>query len=430
MTPPVEPSNTIRGRRRISRRALGLGGVLACALALWAVRSPIQDWIVARGVLLNPSPSREVLEEAIDRSSDPFAAIVETWKSGRIVHREVAMQEASKRVRRGLVVPPPLEALLLEGAVDPDMNARESALGALFTVQDPRFAAAVVRQLIDVDPELRLLGLRHLRRAVPAETGLPLVMSLLEDPDLRVVGMGLKFAEGWSGQEFGVRLSETAQSENETTGLKEFQDGSREKVRAGVGRALGWWATNHSRFADVDLGRFASSLPERAKVLAPDFSVTDTTGRLVHLSAFRGRVVLINFWTTWCTACVGEMPELVALQRSHGDRIAVFGVSLDCVPDSHGDIGGHEAAESHDDEKGAAVQLAEIRRKVLRTVQERGIDYPVLLDEKNAVGGLYNGGELPTTVVIDAEGFVRRRFVGARSLPVFEAMIREAETPR
>ena len=59
----------------------------------------------------------------------------------------------------------------------------------------------------------------------------------------------------------------------------------------------------------------------------------------------------------------------------------------------------------------------------------RGINYPVLLDEKNTVGSRFNGGELPTTVIIDAQGRIRRRFIGTRSLPVFEAMIAEASKP-
>jgi hypothetical protein len=70
-----------------------------------------------------------------------------------------------------------------------------------------------------------------------------------------------------------------------------------------------------------------------------------------------------------------------------------------------------------------------VREKVARTVKVRGINYPILLDEKNEIGGRFNGGELPTTVIVDANGNVRRRFVGARSLPVFEAMILEAGEP-
>ena len=127
------------------------------------------------------------------------------------------------------------------------------------------------------------------------------------------------------------------------------------------------------------------------------------------------------------------MPELLALQRQHKDNLVILGVSLDYVPDEHGHIGGHAAVEEQnhgdgdqDDHERSAAALKKVREKVARTVKARGINYPILLDERNEVGGRYNGGELPTTVIVDAQGNVRRRFIGARSLPVFEAMITEA----
>jgi hypothetical protein len=64
--------------------------------------------------------------------------------------------------------------------------------------------------------------------------------------------------------------------------------------------------------------------------------------------------------------------------------------------------------------------------KVAHTAKARHINYPVFLDKHNEVGGRYNGGELPTTVIVDAQGNVRRRFIGARNPSVFEAMIAEA----
>ena len=81
------------------------------------------------------------------------------------------------------------------------------------------------------------------------------------------------------------------------------------------------------------------------------------------------------------------------------------------------------------DHEATAAALERVREKVARTARTRGINYPILLDEKNEVGGRYNGGELPTTVLVDAQGKVRRRFVGARNLAVFEAMIAEAAKP-
>jgi hypothetical protein len=122
---------------------------------------------------------------------------------------------------------------------------------------------------------------------------------------------------------------------------------------------------------------------------------------------------------------------LVALQKRHGDQLTILGVSLDFVPDSHGHIGGHAAVEEQGttDAKQQDHDHAQIREKVARTVKARKINYTVLLDEKNEVGGRYNGGELPTTVIIDAGGRVRRRFIGERTQPVFDAMINEAKKP-
>ena len=87
---------------------------------------------------------------------------------------------------------------------------------------------------------------------------------------------------------------------------------------------------------------------------------------------------MINFWTTWCPACVSEMPELVALQKQHGDRLAIIGVSLDFVPDSHGHIGGHPAVEEQaehteeDPQERSSAALKKVRDKVARTAKARG----------------------------------------------------------
>lgn len=80
----------------------------------------------------------------------------------------------------------------------------------------------------------------------------------------------------------------------------------------------------------------------------------------------------------------------------------------------------------HDDHEATAAALKRVREKVARTAKARNVNYPVLLEEHNEVGGRYNCSERPTTVIVDAQGNVRRRFVGARNLAVFEAMITEA----
>ena len=131
---------------------------------------------------------------------------------------------------------------------------------------------------------------------------------------------------------------------------------------------------------------------------APDFRLETLAGGEVSLSDHHGDVVLINFWATWCAPCRAEIPAIEAVhQARQNDGFVVFGVNYQ---------------ESRDVVEPFARELA--------------ISYPVLLDERFEVGGQYNGGELPTTVIIDSQGNVRRRFIGARSLAVFEAMVREA----
>jgi hypothetical protein len=106
-----------------------------------------------------------------------------------------------------------------------------------------------------------------------------------------------------------------------------------------------------------------------------------------------------------------------------GERIADIGVALDGLPDEHQ----HNPNDKHGaDEHSVGKSLSEIRKKVLRAIQTRNISYPVVLDPTGEVGGRFNGGELPTTVIIDANGQMRRRFLGERSLAVFESMVNEA----
>ncbi len=70
----------------------------------------------------------------------------------------------------------------------------------------------------------------------------------------------------------------------------------------------------------------ASVLRQEAE--APQFELRDINGRIVRLSNYRGKVVLINFWATWCPPCRAEMPDLVRLQREHGkEGLQIIGIT-------------------------------------------------------------------------------------------------------
>ncbi len=409
---------------------MAVGALLV--FVVWLFREPLRRLISAEATLANDAPTQEVVEDMIEHATDPRAALLAAWNSGKIIHREVAIRSLSQISPAEQPLPPEFDSLLLSAALDPDMNVRESALGILQQRKHPALPALAAEQMKDFDQQVRLLGLDHLRSLRPT-LGVPTVIPLLNDADPLIVTTSLKLLENWSGQKFGVKLSDTAPVENQTTGLKEYREGSSEKAKAAAARAKAWWSGHQTEFPPVPLEVPKEAYSARRAVPAADFQLRTLDGQKLRLSDLRGKVVLINFWTTWCPACLSEMPELLALQRQHKDNLVILGVSLDYVPDEHGHIGGHPAVEEQgrgegqdDEHERSAAALKKVREKVARTVKARGINYPILLDERNEVGGRYNGGELPTTVIVDAQGNVRRRFIGARSLPVFEAMITEA----
>jgi thiol-disulfide isomerase/thioredoxin len=387
--------------------------LIVIAAGVWLFRAPLQQWIRDRATLANQSPTPEVVSDMIERAADPHAALLSAWNSGKIIHREVAIRELTRVFPGNQPLPPDVNSLLLSAALDPDVNVRETAFGILRERKHPALLALAAEQLRDVDQAVRLLGLNQFKSA-PAAVGVPLVAALLDDPDTAVAGMSVKLLENWSGQNFGVKLADTVQVEDKTTGLQEFQAEGVAKTRAAAEKAKAWWMQHQREFPPVKQEVPAEAYAARRSVPAGDFELLTLDGKKVSLSDFRGKVVLVNFWTTWCTACVGEIPGLIALQQKHAENVVILGVSLDYVPDDDGD--------NKPDPKA-------VPQKVARTARTRGINYPVLLDENMKVGGQYNGGELPTTVIVDAQGNVRRRFVGARSLAVFEAMIAEAGQP-
>jgi cytochrome c biogenesis protein CcmG/thiol:disulfide interchange protein DsbE len=116
---------------------------------------------------------------------------------------------------------------------------------------------------------------------------------------------------------------------------------------------------------------------------APNFTVTDSD-RTVTLSSLRGRVVVLNFWGTWCPPCVEEMPSLVRLQQQAGDRIVVFGVSID------------ENADAYH-----------------RFLIDYHINFLTVRDGNKSSSTLYGTFGWPETYIIDSKGILRRKFVGA-----------------
>jgi cytochrome c biogenesis protein CcmG/thiol:disulfide interchange protein DsbE len=132
-------------------------------------------------------------------------------------------------------------------------------------------------------------------------------------------------------------------------------------------------------FAGCDRGDHPHALGRRA----PDFTVSDGT-RTVHLADYRGKIVLLNFWATWCAPCIAELPSLQAMHQDL-PQVVVIAVSVDENPDAY-----HRFLEQHP--------------LNLLTVE----------DTERHVNALYGTSLFPESYLIDRNGIIQRKFVNAQ----------------
>jgi thiol-disulfide isomerase/thioredoxin len=126
------------------------------------------------------------------------------------------------------------------------------------------------------------------------------------------------------------------------------------------------------------------------------FTLKDMNGVEVQLASFKGKVILLNFWATWCGPCRAEIPSLVELQEKYGRELVILGFSVDDTPE-----------------------------KMKPYAQEFKINYPLLVgngreDVQDAFGPLWG---IPVSVIIDREGKVAKKHSGIASKEQFEREI-------
>ena len=160
---------------------------------------------------------------------------------------------------------------------------------------------------------------------------------------------------------------------------------------------IGWIVLSRMPQGEDETEKSTQALPQKG-YLAPALEGVTLSGSPVRLEDLKGKVVLVNFWATWCPPCRLEMPAMQALYtRYHDQGFAILAVNL----------------QEQDDQMSAFVD-------------EMGLTFPVVIDRAGDLSSAYRVTSLPTTFIVDREGIIRDRIVGG---PLAEALIESKITP-
>lgn len=126
-------------------------------------------------------------------------------------------------------------------------------------------------------------------------------------------------------------------------------------------------------------------VPAQEGAAAPDFTLSDLSGKQVQLSSLKGKVVLVNFWATWCPPCREEIPSMVKLnQIMQGKNFQMLAISVD--------EGGKQAVQEF--------------------FRQNGVTLPALLDTDGSVSRRYGTTGVPETFIVDGKGMIRKKVIG------------------
>ncbi len=132
--------------------------------------------------------------------------------------------------------------------------------------------------------------------------------------------------------------------------------------------------TSASAAADMNSGN----------TMAPNFTLSDVNGKAITLSKYRGKIVLIDFWATWCPPCRRGIPDLISLQKEYKNKLVVIGISLD----------------------------TDTKDNVVPFMKKIGINYRVAYGTNEVVAAYGNIESIPTSFVIDQKGRIVARHIG------------------
>ncbi len=135
--------------------------------------------------------------------------------------------------------------------------------------------------------------------------------------------------------------------------------------------------------------------------MAPDFELLNITGQPMKLSDFAGKKVILNYWATWCPPCRAEMPHMEKIFKDNEEDVVVLAVNL--------------------------TNTEQNRDQVSNFVEDFGLTFPIVMDEKGDVSSTYQVIAYPTTYIIDSQGIIQEVFQGAINYDIMEKAISRIE---
>jgi peroxiredoxin len=299
---------------------------------------------LARELFRNPNPlMRLAAVEAIEdwKVREAFPLLEHALEDNYSAVRRRAMESLWRMDReRGI-------RLLLAGLQDDDVDIRRGAISQLRFANDKRVIPAVIPLLDDEDDTVRFFALGVLRKL----TGLP-YFARTSDPPAKRQAVILQWKQWWA--------KEQARWEKEKR-----------------------WATT------------PPVSPTRSDPAA-DFALTTIDGSRIRLTDYRGKLLLLHFYGTWCAPCETEMPELVRVRQAFSEsQLAMVGI---------------------------AVNETQGERAVREWIQRFKVTYPQALDTPEIVRTYWIQG-VPVTYLIDAQGRIRYRWDGDRDFETFRRAI-------
>ena len=230
--------------------------------------------------------------------------------------------------------------------------------------------------------------------------------------------MGVMMFTGWMNG-FTAYLSGVSGTGGQSTASVSQSASQPESEPAAVPGSESQSQSSESQSESESSQSAASSAPESGSASAselppaPDFTLVDQNGQEHTLSDYKGKVVFLNFWATWCGPCQREMPEIQQLYEDWGENtgeVVVLGVANPMDPDRPGNADRLTAGE------------------IGGWLEEKGYTYPTVMDETGEIFAQYGISAFPTTFMIDADGNVFGYITGSLTRDIMDSIIEQTRT--